>query len=138
MDDSDACRAQRAFLGDELLRMLLILRLFAEEGVETALRTLPAIVYKTIEIPCDMRDKSRVLSALLSETSPSVQGGLERRQSTACAHLKPDPVLPLLRITAYARSAETADELCDFFDQGIRKALHRPGKNGSDRMNGSS
>jgi len=133
-DESEDCQAQRTIMEDDLARVLCILQHFSRETSERVMRSLPAITQKKLEIPCEERDKSRVLAALLEDAAPCAQGGLERIENEARAHISPDPVLPLLRVTTYARSAENAQELCDFLDQRIRSALLYKGKNGSGRM----
>jgi len=136
MDESDACVQQQALLEDDLSRMLLILQMLAAEPVEEALQAVPGIACRTIDIPCEVRDKSRVMADLLPDTFPGILGGLEAQRQTACAHIMPDPVLPLLRVTAYARSAENAQELCDVFNKRIRSTLLQEDneKNGSIRL----
>lgn len=129
LDDSDGCRIQRMLMQDELSRVLFMLQHFSREKPEEALHALPLIAQKKLEIPCETCDKSRVLAELLRDAAPCARGGLEKVERTARAHIAPDPALPLLRITAYARSAENAQELCDFLDERVRRTLLKQEKN---------
>ena len=129
VDDTEACALQQALLEDDLQRMLLILQLLSVESTDQVLAALPDIACRTVDIPCEIGEKSRVLAELLLDTYPGARGGLEAQRQSACAHIMPDPVLPLLRVTAYARSAENAQELCDLFNKRIRTTL-RQEKNG--------
>ena len=135
-DDSEACIKQQVMLEDDLSRILLILQLLGAESAEESLQALPDITCITMDIPCEIREKSRVLSELLTDALPDARGGLEAQRQTACAHIMPDPVLPLLRVTAYARSAENAQELCDIFNKRIRSTLLREnnGKKDNNRL----
>ena len=71
-----------------------------------------------------------MLEALGDMAEPCAYGGMQLSESGAQAHITVDPVLPLLRISACAFSAENAEELCDFCDGRIRSALGKKEKNG--------
>ena len=125
-DGSEACLAQRRLMQDGVAQALLLMSLFAAESPADALAALPPVARRTAEIPCPPADKGRVLEALLAKASPRPQGGLAAKRGGAHTVIHPDPTLPLMRIAVSARSAETAQELCDFYASKVRKALRKP------------
>ncbi|MBQ9299531.1 MAG: NTP transferase domain-containing protein [Clostridia bacterium] len=122
-DWSKECLAQMLLTQDGLSQALLLLRLFSREAPQQALDALPQIAEKQISIPCETADKGYVLEALLKSAVPRPQGGLSARHGDAHALIRPDPALPLMHVAVSAHSAETADELCDFYTGKVLGAL---------------
>ncbi len=124
-DNSAACQWQKRLMQDPVSRALLMLTLCAQEPFEEALAALPEVNIRALDIPCLSQEKGRVLEALLKQASPRPQGGLHAAIGGAQAFIRPDPVLPLMHVSAAARDAEHAQELCDFFSQQIHSILQK-------------
>ena len=122
-DEGADCRLQRRILGDGVARLLLLMTLFDRETVEQAVAALPALTRRTADIPCDMRDKGRVLSALRERGTLREQGGILSQDARGRTVIRPDAVLPLIHVAACARDAENAQELCDLFSADIKRLL---------------
>ena len=97
--------------------------LFDRETVEQAVAALPALTRRTADIPCDMRDKGRVLAALRERGTLREQGGILSQDARGRTVIRPDAALPLIHVAACARDAENAQELCDLFSADIRRLL---------------
>ena len=123
-DGSEACITQQRWRQDGLAQALILLQLFARETPEEALLSLPEAVHSALDIPCHPEEKGHVLESLLADAAPRPQGGLAAVRGNARAVIRPDPVLPLLHISAFARDTEHARELCDFYAGKVRSALH--------------
>lgn len=122
-DGGADCRLQRRILGDGVARLLLLMTLFDRETVEQAVAALPALTRRTADIPCDMRDKGRVLSALRERGTLREQGGILSQDARGRTVIRPDAALPLIHVAACARDAENAQELCDLFSADIKRLL---------------
>ena len=122
-DEGPDCRLQRRILGDGVARLLLLMTLFERETVEQAVAALPALTRRTADIPCDMRDKGRVLSALRERGTLREQGGILSQDARGRTVIRPDAALPLIHVAACARDAENAQELCDLFSADIKRLL---------------
>lgn len=125
-DESPACLKQQSMLEDPLFSTLLLLEALGDKQ-----SVLPDIYRRETVIHCATEQKSRVLEALGAAAEPCAYGGMQLQRKDAQAHVTVDPVLPLLRISACAFSAENARELCDFCGEKIRSSLEKKEKNGS-------
>ncbi|MBQ7454912.1 MAG: hypothetical protein IJS53_00595, partial [Clostridia bacterium] len=124
-DGSEACRRQQRLFRDGVAQLLLLLALFSAESPADALRALPALSRAEAEVPCPGGEKGRVMEALLADASPRPQGGLEAVRHGARGVVRPDPLLPLMRVAVSARDAETAQELCGLLSDKVRRALEK-------------
>lgn len=122
-DKSEACRQQMRMEGDGVAQLLLLMTLFDRESVAHTVSRLPALVRRTQDIPCPADDKARVLSALRSKAVPRESGGLLANTAQGRALIMPDAVLPHIRVSACAKDAETAQELCDLFARDIAQLV---------------
>lgn len=127
-DCSQACRAQEAVWADALAQVLMLLWVLEKGRLSEGARSLAR---RSITIPCASEYKGQVLEALIAEASPSQRGGLQLCRTGAQAHIRPDPILPLLRVTACAVNAENAEELCDFCSDRIKTVLQQNEKIGN-------
>lgn len=134
-DNSRACRAQEAVWEDMLSQTLLLLWALEKR---TDAKIASELTRRSITIPCAPECKGQVLEALIAEAAPSLRGGLQLSRTGAQAHIRPDPILPLLRVTACAMNAENAQELCDFCSDRIKTVLGKKEKIGSDTSSPSA
>lgn len=132
-ENSAACCEQERIRQDPLAMTLLLLKACAQPS----LPPLPALERRSMLISCAPGEKGRLLEAFIPEALPSLRGGLQLIKAGAQAHIMPDPILPSLRITACACSAENAQELCDVCSGTVRDAM-RPKEKTDSRISGSS
>ena len=70
------------------------------------------------------KDRSRILHELIArEDEPDMTDGLCVRRDGGWALVKPSAERAECRIVAEAADAETADELCTFYEKRIRELL---------------
>lgn len=122
-DKSDACRQQMRIENDGIAQLLLLMTLFDRESVSQAVAQLPALARRTQDVPCPAADKARVLSALHGKASPRQSGGLLAHTAQGRVLILPDASLPLIRVSACAADAESAQELCDLFSHNIKRLV---------------
>lgn len=122
-DQSAACLYQQRLWQDPLRRALTILDALKGASLAEALSQLPDLCLRSVDIPCETEQKSLLMEALSRTAAPRPQGGLRAVSGDASAVIKPDPLLPLIRVAASSMNAEHAQEMCDEVTKRIKKLL---------------
>ena len=125
-DGSDACFDQRVFMEDGLAALFLLCGALKDGPLDTWLSTLPETYIRTRDIPCLPQDKGRVLHALCggSKLPREMGDGVRFRHETGSATVMPDAYRNAVRITAEAAKYELAEELCDFYQNQIKRVTN--------------
>ena len=122
-DSSPACARQRSLMGDGLAALLLIADGMKDGPLTELIRQIPRTHLSRREVPCDIRDKGRVLRTLCGQA----EGGYAMGEGLRFAHkggfvtVVPDAHRPAVRVTGEAPDSEFAQELCDFYVRKIQK-----------------
>ena len=91
-------------------------------------KDMPRLARSACSVPLEEKDRSRVLRGLIDqEDEPDMTDGLSVRRGGGWALVKPASDRAECRIVAEAADAETADELCAFYERRV-KALLNAGK----------
>ena len=121
-DDSPACMRQRVFLQDGIAALLLIAEGMKDGRISDLLHSIPRTHMSRREVPCDIRDKGRVLRTLCGQAEGDcVLGeGLRFMHRGGFATVVPDAHCPAVCVTSEAPDSEFAKELCDFYVRKIQ------------------
>ena len=122
-DDSPACARQRGLMGDGLAALLLIAEGMKAGPLTNLMRQIPQTHLSRREVPCDIRDKGRILRTLCGQAKGgcTMGEGLRFSHRGGCATIVPDAHRPAVRVTGEAPDSEFARELCDFYVRKIQK-----------------
>ena len=122
-DDSPACLRQRAVMEDGIAALALIADGMKDGPVSDLLRDIPRTHMSRREVPCDIRDKGRVLRTLCgqAEGDYAMGEGVRFAHPGGFATVVPDSHRPAVRVTGEAPDSEFARELCDFYVRKIQK-----------------
>ncbi len=128
-DDSLACMRQRAFMEDGIAALLLIAEGMKDGPLPDLMRLIPRTHVNRREVPCDIRDKGRVLRTLCgqAEGGYTMGEGLRFMHRGGFATVVPDAHLPAVRVTSEAPDSEFARELCDFYVRKIQNIANGHG-----------
>ena len=127
-DSSAACARQRAVMEDGVAALLLIAEGMKEGPVRDLMGKIPSTHVQYREVPCDIRDKGRVLRMLYgqAEGGCTMGEGLRFTHPGGYATVVPDAHRPAVRVTGEAPDSEFASELCDFYVRKIQKIAGGP------------
>ena len=122
-DDSPACARQRSLMGDGLAALLLIAEGMKDGPLTDLMRQIPRTHLSRREVPCDIRDKGRILRTLCGQADGryAMGEGLCVSHRGGFATIVPDAHRPAVRVTGEAPDGEFAQELCDFYVRKIQK-----------------
>ncbi|MBR4539836.1 MAG: NTP transferase domain-containing protein [Clostridia bacterium] len=122
-DDSPACARQRSLMGDGLAALLLIAEGMKDGPLTELMRQIPRTHLSRREVPCDIRDKGRILRTLCGQADGryAMGEGLRISHRGGFATIVPDAHRPAVRVTGEAPDGEFAQELCDFYVRKIQK-----------------
>ena len=122
-DDSPACMRQRAVMEDGIAALLLIAEGMKDGPLQDLLHNIPRTHMRRGEVPCDIRDKGRILRTLCGQAKGDYTMGEGLRFNHLCgfATIVPDAHRPAVRVTSEAPDSEFAQELCDFYVGEIQK-----------------
>ncbi len=121
-DFSPVCMRQRALMEDGLAVLLLLAEGMKDGPLTDVMRQIPRTHMSRREVPCDIRDKGRVLRALCSEAEAdyAMGEGVRFAHKGGFATVIPDAHRPAVRVTGEAPDSEFARELCDFYARKIQ------------------
>lgn len=122
-DDGEACRAQRFMMRDGIAALFMICGALKEGPLAHWTADLPETHFRVREVPCQPRDKGRILRALCEETTlpHTLEDGLRVRHENGYATIAPDGYQNAVRIVSESWDSEFAGELCDFYLEKIRR-----------------
>lgn len=122
---SEACLQQERRMGDGVAGLLQICDAMKEETLENMLQKLPGAHVVCREVDCRDTDKARILHALCCRAALpyTLERGMQVQHENGYASIVPHQTRPSVRITGEAETMEAANELCDFYDREIRRAL---------------
>ena len=112
-------------MGDGVAGLLQICDAMKEETLENMLQKLPGAHVVCREVDCRDTDKARILHALCCRAALpyTLERGMQVQHENGYASIVPHQTRPSVRITGEAETMEAANELCDFYDREIRRAL---------------
>ena len=121
-DEGESCALQRTVLTDGLAAMLLIAEGLKQGSLEELKRRVPATAIKSLDVPCETRDKGRILHTLCDEiTLPyTMDEGIRVSHDGGFATIVPDGMLGMVHVISEAQNSEFAQELCDFYGRRIQ------------------
>ena len=122
-DASQGCIRQGLLLTDGLASLFTLCQALKEGPLEMLLSGLPETHILKMDIPCQPRDKGRILRNLCSGVRlPHTLGeGVTIQHERGCASIVPDAYRGLVRITSESADSEFAKELCDFYQHQISR-----------------
>ena len=115
---------------DGIYASLLCLTRLLRRGLTLAewKKDMPSLARSARSVPLEEKDRSRLLRSLIDqEEEPDMTDGLSVRRGGGWALVKPASDRAECRIVAEAADAETAEELCAFYEARV-KALLAAGK----------
>lgn len=124
-DDSHACRMQRRRMQDGLFRLWTVCAAMAQKPLAAWAMEMPKAHIVCRQVECTEGDKGRILYALCEKAALpyTLSRGMQVRHEKGYATIVPDQCQARVHIVSEAANIETANELCDFYDREIRKAL---------------
>ena len=127
-DESEDCFFLRTLMDDGVAALCMMAQGLKQGPLETLIQGLPRARLQNREIACRAQDKGRILRALCDqETQPhTMNDGLRVRHETGYATIVPDAYRGLVRVSAESGDAETARELCDFYQKKIEALTASP------------
>ena len=127
-DESPACAEQQALMNDGAAALFLLCEIMKQGPIRDQLLSLPETHLRTVQAPCQPRDKGRVLRALCGATTyPHTLGeGVRIQHEKGFATIVPDGFRDQVRVTGESQDSEFARELCDFYLDQIRRIVNTP------------
>ena len=111
---------------DGVYAALVCLTCLLKRGLTLAewAKEMPSLARSVRSVPLSEKDRSRVLRGLIQqEEEPDMTDGLAVHRDGGWALVKPAADRPECRIVAEAADAETADELCAFYEDRVKALL---------------
>lgn len=124
-DNSDACCLQERRMQDGVAAIWHLCALMKKGPLKKQMKDLPAVHMMSRNVDCPEGDKSRILYELCRSTNIpyTLSRGMQVKDQRGYATIVPDQNRPAVCIFSEAASMETANELCDFYDNAIRRVL---------------
>lgn len=124
-DDTEQCIRQQIWMEDGLFATAVLCDAMKEADLASLLAALPGTHMMYREVACTEGDKGRILYDLCRQAALpyTLNRGMQVRHDTGYATIVPHQTRPSVRIVGEADTMEAADELCDFYDREIRRAL---------------
>ncbi len=120
-DASFDCARQKRLTTDGAAAVFALAEALKTQPLDTLLSSLPPLFVYERSLPCDDGRKSRVLRAAGDTPLPhTFSDGVLIEHEGGSARIVPDAALARVRVISEAASAETAEELCDFYVEKFR------------------
>lgn len=126
-DESPGCCFQQRRLSDGVVALFDLCRMMKEGSLKERAAKMPKVHRLCREVACREGEKGRILFDLCrAERRPyTLSRGMQVQHSNGYAAIVPHPSRASVRIFAEAVNMEAAGELCDFYQQEIKRTLQK-------------